>query len=179
MALLVYFVIVARGNYVHEYYQLPFMIPAVVFMGKVYARYGSPKIWKNRKSLILTVGLVGVLVLSMARYSSYMKLEDPQSSEIFKLAEKVKQKIPENSFVICVTGIDPTLLYLSHRKGWHVWGEELEENYLEGKIRQGAKFLVGFYRHFDETQQDKIKALFGQHQVLWDQEGSFIVELRD
>ena len=35
IAVLVYFFIVSEGNRVHEYYQLPFVLPAVIFTGKI------------------------------------------------------------------------------------------------------------------------------------------------
>lgn len=179
LALLVYLLIVAKANFVHEYYQLPLMLPAAVFMGKVYARHWDSRIFQNKKSLGLTVFLVGTLVLGGGRYHSYMKKENPQSSETFQLAKRIKQKIDDKALVVAVDSGNSTLLYLCHKKGWHSFPGQIDENFLNDKIQKGAKYLVGLYGDFEEVQQPKLKALLKNFEVLLDDGSSFIVKLRD
>ncbi len=38
LAVVIYILIAGQGNFAHDYYQLPFMLPGVVFMAKVYSR---------------------------------------------------------------------------------------------------------------------------------------------
>jgi 4-amino-4-deoxy-L-arabinose transferase-like glycosyltransferase len=180
-ALIVFFIIVAKGNYVHEYYQLPFLIPASVFMGKVYARYFNLNIFKNRRSFLLIICLVAVMVLGATRYHSYMRKEDPPSSETFQLAEMVKQKTAEHDLIIAVDGNDPTLLYLSHRKGWHALPDQLNQSFLSERIKRGAKYLVGDHKSFEEksAQQELKSVLSDNYQVLFDDGRSFIIKLSD
>ena len=179
LGVLVFFVIVGRGNFVHEYYQLPFMIPAAVYMGKVYGRYFDWKFWESRKALILAVALLGILAFGSQRYFLYLKAEDPETSEIFKLAQQVKEKTEKNSLVVAVDGNDPTLLYLCHRKGWHFLWEEADEKFLKEKIQKGAKYVTGIYGYLDEARQQKLKILLSNYELLWEEGDSFIVKLAD
>jgi len=178
ISLVIYFVIVARGNYVHLYYQLPFMIPATVFLGKVFMRNFSPHIFKNKKSLVLSICLIGILVLGAGRYSIYMKKENTKHSEEFKLAEIVKQKTKEESLIIAVDSNDPTLLYLSHKKGWHAFSGQLNDSFLSQKKQKGAEYIIGNHSSFKgESEQKILGSLFRNYHVVFDDEKSFILKL--
>jgi 4-amino-4-deoxy-L-arabinose transferase-like glycosyltransferase len=100
LAIIFYFIVVARGNFVHSYYQLPFMIPAVVYLGKVYARYFKSPILKSPQSLILTICLSGMIVLGGWKYRAYMQYEDPENSPEVKLAKKVQLLTQKESLFV-------------------------------------------------------------------------------
>ena len=180
-ALVIFLLIVAKGNYVHEYYQLPFMIPASVFMGKVYGRHFSLAALKGAKSLVLAVCLMGILLLAAHRYHSYMKKEDPQSSDTYQLASEVKRSTLDHARIIAVDLGNPTLLYLCHRKGWQAYPNELDEQFLRERIERGAQFVVGNHRDFEsETDRSKLRSLLSDpQQVLFDDGRSFIVRLSE
>jgi 4-amino-4-deoxy-L-arabinose transferase-like glycosyltransferase len=142
VAILIYFVIVARGNYVHEYYQFPIMPVACVYMGKVLSRYvraTSPMPLR----LALAAMVLAVGVLSAWRYASYVAKEDPRRSSELAVARAAQRFTEPGSLVITPTGGNPTLLYLSHRKGWTVRAEDLTPAFLSARRAEGARYIVG------------------------------------
>ena len=109
IALFIYFVIVAGGNYYHIYYQLPFLFPATVYLGKVFARYFKPRAFYKKRSLLLSIGLVSILILSAGRYHIYISKENVKKSELVSLALIANKIIEKEALIIAVDRNDPTL----------------------------------------------------------------------
>ena len=175
IALFVYFVIVAGGNYYHLYYQLPFLFPATVYMGKVFARYFKPRALYEKRSLFLSIGLVGILILSAGRYHIYMSKENVKTSDTVRLARAVNKIIEKEALIIAVDRNDPTLLYHAHRKGWHSFPEQLDDIFLAPKIQKGAKYIIGHYRDFkNELEKEKLNDLRENFKMIYDDGTSFI-----
>ncbi|MGB3296795.1 MAG: glycosyltransferase family 39 protein [Phormidesmis sp.] len=165
------------SSYVHEYYQLPVMFFGVVFMGKVCARVFEPhrgeayptkaKRWYRPA---LTAALVLTLVTGSTIYTiDYMLPEIPANSTVYLLADLVDKYTPSNAKVLTTTGGDPTLLYLSHLKGWMISPEEVSAERLKAAVDDGADFFVGSYKivqsyadFTDESQQETIRELLKQ-----------------
>ena len=146
LSLLVYVVIAAKGNYVHEYYLLPAMIPVSVFIGKLLARHatGPPRLAGRRMVLGILVAATGVL--GAVRYASYLAAEDSDGSDLVRLAERVKEETAPGDLVIAVDGGNPTLLYLCHRKGWHAHPDDLTPDFVSDRIGSGARYIIGLER---------------------------------
>lgn len=180
LSILVYFIIVGKGNYVHDYYQLPIIIPAIVFIGKVYTRYytiGKSAI-HTRNGIILTLCLVCIIVLSTLRYSSLMKEENPRFSTQFILGQYIQQKIEKNALIIAVDNNDPTILYLSHRKGWHAFPDGINQSFLEERIQTGAQYIVGINSDFkNELQKQLLNAMFKKHSTVFNNGVFFVTKL--
>ena len=132
-------ILVPVTSVVHEYYQLPFMIPAVVFVGKACDRYFNT----NRKAIVTCLCLA-LVTGSIIYATAYMSGEKPEQSELIKLAEQIKSITPKDALVISSTGGDPTLLYLSDRQGWLI-DRDINEKYISSKQKIGAKYLVGSF----------------------------------
>ena len=81
-----------------------------------------------------------------------MTKENPINSELFELAQIIKQTTPRNSLIVATTGGDPTILYLSDRKGWIPSPNEINQTYLSTRAKEGAKYLLGGY-NFVQTYQ--------------------------
>lgn len=177
LAIIFYFVIVARGNYVHSYYQLPFMLPAVVYLGKVYARYFKSPILKNAKSIGLALSLFGMILLGGWKYHTYMKYEDPKNSQEFKLAQKVQLLTQKGSLLIALDAIDPTILYLSDRKGWHLMPGELTIGNLELRKKMGAGYFIGLKKFIRSYMPQQIDPLISFYKTIYNDEDMFIVDL--
>jgi 4-amino-4-deoxy-L-arabinose transferase-like glycosyltransferase len=64
LGLLVYLAIVGVGNYAHNYYQLPLLLPAVVFMGKVLGRHFQRPVLGSPVRMALAGTLAALVVLS-------------------------------------------------------------------------------------------------------------------
>ncbi|WP_346289728.1 ArnT family glycosyltransferase [Sphaerothrix gracilis] len=136
--------IAPTSSYVHEYYQLPFVFYGVIFIGKACdVLLQSGKQWQ-RQTLAVAIGLT--LVSGSVIYSlDYMRREVVHTSEVYALAQQVKASTPQKALLVSATGGDPTLLYLSHRKGWLVHPDDISAVQLEALATHGADYLAGSY----------------------------------
>lgn len=91
ISVLIYFIVVARGVNAHEYYQLPFTLPASIFIGKtinkIIENYKEIKLSLSRKIIFAISLLLIVLipVLSALRVINFYKSEN-EDNPIFKCA---------------------------------------------------------------------------------------------
>lgn len=178
-AVFVYILIAGQGNFVHDYYQLVFMLPGVVFVGKVYSRhFDVDRIGREKKSALLALALVGVIVFSFIRL--YKWRENTAESATYRISMAVKEKTPEKALIVTVTDGDPAVLYFSHRKGWVLPTYLVEEERLDGFVKEGAEYLAGLYWRFDRPdEKEKLERLLGsgKYRVIYDDGSGFIVKL--
>lgn len=176
VAIFVYIAIVGKGNYTHAYYQLPLTIPAVVFMGKVYGRYFQTNPM-NSKSIALGICLICLLVSSGWRYFTYLNQEE--SPQMLLLAAKVKEEVPEKGSVISYGSNDPTLLYLSHRKGWVADPQIVDNSFLNDKIQAGARYIAGEKSLFPNSSwEEPIRSRSASdYKVVFEDDHSFLVRI--
>jgi 4-amino-4-deoxy-L-arabinose transferase-like glycosyltransferase len=166
------------------YFIVAFAIPAAVFVGKTFSRYLSYSRFKESSAVRrLVIGLVGLCavcipILSCYRYHTYLNAED-SSSPKYSLAKEVQQKTEKDGLIIAVDGGDPTLLYLTHRKGWLCPADDIDDaSIIEGK-QNGAKYVVGEKRHFGSTPQKQILSqLLRDYHIIASTDDYFILELR-
>ncbi len=144
VAILVFVLIVGEGNYVHEYYLLPVMVPAALLMGKVYGKLLSGyRKWFDLKQILLLVCMAGMLVSSLFIYVIYFIQEAPSASERVALGNYVQAHTNPDDLIVVVDSNDPTLFYLCHRKGWSVLpGQYSPENHAMYRD-WGAGYVVG------------------------------------
>ncbi|MFZ4555307.1 MAG: ArnT family glycosyltransferase [Pseudanabaena sp.] len=136
---IIYLLIFANLNSFHEYYQLCFLIPASIYIGKAFTR-------TTYSRGVINIILAVFLFTSSLFYSlEYMAKENPNNSELFELAQIIQQTTPSNSLIVATTGGDPTILYLSHRKGWIPSPNAINQTYLSERAKEGATYLVGGY----------------------------------
>lgn len=185
-AVVIYFAIVAKGNFVHEYYQLPIVLPACAFMGKLYGRYlfpallpgGIRSLKQHAATVTLALLLVGFLATSRWIYlQHYMIYEDPAASHELALGRAVQSATPPGSLLVAVDNLDPSLLYHTHRKGWHATPEDLTPAFLQGKSAAGASYLVGLHKDFSKAQQPPLRSLLRRYPVIANNDRFFIVKL--
>ena len=174
-----YFFVVGHGNAVHEYYQLPLVLPACVFMGKVYGRYF--RIEPNKPPLAavgLTAMLIGILFFAYAGYEDYyMKAEDPANSPLYALGMAVQRATPAGSPIVAIDDGDPTLLYQMDRKGWHATPSDIDDAFLAARAKDGALYLAGLTEEFKDGSQKKLDRLLAGRAVVARTNDYFIVRL--
>lgn len=123
------------GSYQHDYYSLPLVLPAVVFMAKVFDR-----VWESRRFwLVPTAALV--LVLSGYRYLGALA-DERQPGEDSTIAEALAQETAREDLVISCNSANPVWLYLADRRGWGRDCESLGKSELEDLMGRGARYLV-------------------------------------
>jgi 4-amino-4-deoxy-L-arabinose transferase-like glycosyltransferase len=183
IAVVIYFLIVAKGNQVHEYYQLPFVLPAVVYVSKAFSKYlplDSLRFSFNSKpvqSTFFSLCLVGIVVLSYLRYERFMSSETFDSS-LFRLAEAVQEVTQKHDLVIAVSEGNPIVLYRSNRKGWNSSVDQLDSTFIDGRRSKGAKYLIGEIPMFDTPERGKtLQWLLHRHKVVTQGKDYFIIQL--
>jgi hypothetical protein len=149
VALGVYLVIVARGNYVHEYYQLPLIPPLSIAMGRAIAAAFAPGSRRTLRAGVVTVLLAVMLVLGASRLISYWRREDPARSPLVRLAQAVERQTPSDARIVTLDRGNPTLLYLARRKGWHASPSDLDPDSLLARAAGGAGYATGLRQDLD------------------------------
>lgn len=181
ISVIVYFLIVAKGNNVHDYYQLPFALPASVFIGKAFAKvfdFGSIKESFSKRRLIFSVtsiALVCLLLLSFFRMSNFIKQENI-NSPIFELSREMNNE--DEGLVITVSSGNPVVLYNSHRKGWVAWASQIDSSFIANKINEGARYVIGEKGELKSEQDfERIQSLMGNYKTIKNEDGYYIIEL--
>ena len=160
IALLVYVLIVARGNQVHEYYQLPFALPAVAYVGKVFARYMPISSLRELvkmgsfRGLFFRLCLVGIVVLSFLRYSNFMNGETTDAP-LFRLAADVQSTTSRTDLIVALSEGNPVVLYRCDRKGWNASVDQVDPAFLREKWERGARFIVGEKEPFNTPERQR------------------------
>ena len=184
ISVLIYFAIAAQGNRMHEYYQLPFIAPATVFVGKSFSKYLSFSRYREsstpKRLLIAFIILCGISILTLGsvRYYKYMKAEDVNSPK-YILSQEVRQKTEEDALIITVDNREPTILYLSHRKGWCKSSADIDDGSLIKWEQEGARYLVGIKGDFERLSgKQRLNQLLSNYRTVASTDDYFIVKLK-
>ena len=182
IALVVYFFIVTTGNQIHEYYQLPFVLPAVVYIAKAFDKYlvlpAIGKHWRQRKVLttVIVLCLCGIPILSFLRVDNFMKGERLDGS-LFQLAGSVQSATKRDDLVIAVDNGDPVVLYRVDRKGWHGIACGLTTAFVDDKAKMGARYVVGQKELFtSEGCGNVLDSLMRKYPVVSNTDSYFILK---
>jgi hypothetical protein len=137
-----------ESSAVHEYYQLPLTLFAgpLIGLGWVRLRQGAVPFLSGKGWVVLTLLLlVSTTVLTI----DYWSQERTAGSATLALAERIRRDTPAGARVVVVSGSDPTVLYLAHRKGWLVTPEGLMKRTPSEWRQRGAEALAGSYREVE------------------------------
>lgn len=152
LSVIFYFIIVAKGNYIHEYYQLPFIPQATIIIGKTCYYYLNKKIPRWKSILVCTL-LFGTIILSLWRLSDYLSRENPDRSLDFQLAQSIRSYCLSDD-TVCLLGHDPTLLYLIHRKGYLISSTKALEKII---AETNCRVFAGFFSSIDKSETQIIR----------------------
>ncbi len=92
----------------------------------------------------------------------------------------INKNTTSDELIIILDNYDPTILYLSQRKGWHgVWDLNFEKNIdLEKKISKGAKFFAGTFAVCElEANCNELINYIHQYQIVVETDKFFVVQL--
>jgi 4-amino-4-deoxy-L-arabinose transferase-like glycosyltransferase len=178
-ALGVYLVVVARGNYVHEYYQLPLIPPLSIAMGRAIAAAFAPGGRRVLRAGLVTALLAAMLVLGGSRLVSYWHREDRSRSPLYRLAQEVARRTPPSGRVVTLDQGNPTLLYLAHRKGWHASPDDLAPDTLVARAADGAGYVTGLRQDLRGSNaiEDAAASGLGRDLLASDRD-AFLLQLR-
>src|SRR6185295_12639115 len=120
-------------------------------IGRACARMRSPQ---RRWSLLAVArwSLAGAFVLAAVwRYAAMSALEDPEESEPWRLAMRMRANVLAGAPVVSVDNNDPTDLYHADRPGWSVSAEQIVvrgDAELTERMKDGAVYFAGRYALF-------------------------------
>ena len=183
ISVLIYFIIVSGGNNAHEYYQLPFILPAVVFAAKVFEKFlplgKIPQAFnENRvRFFFFTLCFILIPVLSYLRVANFMRGENRKDT-VFKMTGEVKNISSKNDLIITLCDANPLYLYLSDRKGWFVVPGNFSADEILKLKEEGAKYLIGEKTFLKSEPESKVfDKLAGKYEVIENNEHYFIIKL--
>ncbi len=131
-AILGFFVVIARGNVTHDYYQLP-----IVPIGCILMALGFDYLITHGQSYVnraLNIGIALSLVVLMLAFGwyevrGYYNINHP---EIVEAGKAVDRLLPKDAIVIAPYDNDSAFLYQTNRHGYTFGGDKVEKYMLEG-----------------------------------------------
>ena len=183
IGMLMFIFIAPQAHLAQEYYQLPFTIPASVFIAKIFSKYFRTLPFKSTFSgtkkiaIFLNICLVALIVLSFLRMRNFMKSENYDGIS-FRIANEIDLNTDRNDLIIVPSNGNPTLLYLADRKGWVCNSDELSEDFINQKKMSGAKYIVSEKSVFKtESQMKNLEYLLKNKKLIANTDEYFIILL--
>jgi hypothetical protein len=155
LSLLVYSLIVARGNSLHEYYQLPWTLPLAFWMAR-----GVAGALSRGKRVMPLAAISAVVVLSLGRLLEYRGACERQASSLLAVAAEIRRQGvpplldrpaagahdlgPSRVVIVSSTQVgDPSLLYHANVKGWVTSLDALTPEVVADLRSRGARVFAG------------------------------------
>jgi hypothetical protein len=132
-AVMLFVLVVAQGNRQHEYYQLPLVPVAALFVGKALSALAAPgalnldlPVIGRRLGVFLAASL---LVLSLRSTLANLKPLYKQASILMEVAQATRQLTSAQAPVAIIYDWArvPEVFYYSDRRGWALWLERTAE----------------------------------------------------
>ncbi|MDA0692222.1 MAG: glycosyltransferase family 39 protein [Nitrospinae bacterium] len=165
-----YFLIVAVGNQVHEYYQLPIIPVGSVFVGiflaKFFKAHPNPGAWKRD----IKVGLVLLMIVFIPIHSIY-KLNKRLNfnRDYMTIGEVIKENSGENDRILLqdVGANRPQTFYYSDRKGWTLgYRQNLSPKDIDQYIANGAAYYAMAKIDLETVNKELFDYLSTAHQLV-------------
>ncbi|HLQ63301.1 MAG TPA: glycosyltransferase family 39 protein [bacterium] len=138
MGALAYVFVVANGNLVHTYYQMPLLPAGAFFIGLVLDRTYSSARLRPLTAVLCGLLFARALMILGPLYGMY-------AYPAYEAAKGLSEIDTSASPVVSVPhrrDMAPELLYYADRKGWVVWPDQLGAESIAQFRDQGAKFIV-------------------------------------
>lgn len=132
-----YFVVFASGNIRHDYYQVPFVPIAAIFIAKGVRFLASPPAGYFQKFIALPIALSFIVLMYALGFYEVRGLYWINKPQIVKAGEAADRILPQDAVVIAPYNGDAALLYQTNRHGYPIVDRPLEV-----MIDSGAKYLV-------------------------------------
>lgn len=163
---LLYFIVIARGNVQHDYYQILLLPVVCVYLGKGFAFLFSNKIFSRPVSYQLSaVSFLMMFAFSWYTIRTYYWINRPEIVEAGRAADRL---LPKDAKVIAPYNGDTTFLYQTNRQGWPL-GFDIDK-----KLKMGATHYVTV----SPTDNDwETRDLVNQYTVLVRNEKYAIIDL--
>lgn len=144
ISIFIFFIIIARGNITHDYYQLPLVPIGSIFIAKAVDLLISSGAKFHQK--VINIGAAVALVLIMFAFGWYEVREyfNVNNRTIVEAGQAVDKLLPKDAKVIAPYDLDPAFLYQTNRSGF-TYGKEKILQF----VSEGATHLVSV--NFDDS----------------------------
>jgi 4-amino-4-deoxy-L-arabinose transferase-like glycosyltransferase len=133
LSAVLYFIVIAKGNVQHDYYQI-LIIPTVsILLARGYVWMMSQSVNRISFWILALVSLLFMTGFSWYTIRTYYWINRPEILEAGKAADRL---LPTDAKVIAPYNGDTTFLYQTGRQGWPI-GFDIDK-----KISQGAAYYV-------------------------------------
>ncbi len=150
LACVIYLLLAARGNQVHDYYQIPMTPVMAFFIGR------ALESWWQRRPIAIVVVCITFLATSTYFAARLFSRELPGNRQFDALASALAGCTSPNELVVFVGDwgqTDPCTLYLAGRKGWALGAEEISPEHLDQLIKRGAVALGALPTRWDARER--------------------------
>lgn len=134
-----YCFVVAKGNWVHNYYQTPFLFPLSYFAGRGLESILS--LWQQKGG-----GYACFVSGFLALLTFFVWQPLPQfyrkQVHFLQAAEMVRRHVPEGAPILTVDDSLPEVLYYADRRGWHLHAMEQPPERMNEFRAKGARAVV-------------------------------------
>lgn len=134
LAIIAYFFLVAKGNMVHDYYQIPLVPIAAVFAGLTMSRLSK---FKKTKYFLLPIILI-VVYNSFTLVMPFYNVRD----NVYEICTNYNSLNINDSLIIAIDDGNPEILYYCHAKGWHINTRYISDVVIDDMKERGAKYLI-------------------------------------
>ena len=138
-SIIAYFFILAHGNKVTSYYQLP-----IIPVGSYFIGLALYTIYKTRRLKIFSY--ITCLLLFYLSMVNLLPLYDMYAYSVYPAASKIQEIDKENALILFIphrVEMKPELSYYANRKGWVInYWEEVSNKLIEEYKEKGVKYVI-------------------------------------
>lgn len=167
--IILYLFVVAQGNWMHEYYQFPIVLPSSIFIAKSLNDIFESK---NQKIKLITI-LILIFLIPVGRYKLLKRMK--RNDSYYYAGITVNKIIPQGSLILVSDYDKPEVLYYSHRKGWHIRPDGQKKETIEYYIKQGAQYFVTTAMKDFYTNRDFYKYITENYKLIKEEKDKYII----
>ena len=137
LAIFGFFVVIAKGNVTHDYYQMPLVPIGVIFIAKGldYIISRNTLFYQRVINIVVAVSLVMMMfAFGWFEVRDYFNINNPAIVEAGQTTDRI---LPKNAIVITPYQNDSSFLYQTNRYGYTVGGGKIP-----WWVKQGAQYLI-------------------------------------
>ena len=111
-SVILYFLIFNKHSMTHEYYHLPFLPVAVIFIGLACGKLLAKRLY----SLVLVAFLVLALMFAVVKNRAYMPID--RFNHVLETASVIRELTSLDDLIVGQMDAGPSLMYYADRRGW-------------------------------------------------------------
>lgn len=163
-----YFIIAAKYNFIHEYYQVPIIPVGCLFAGKFiadfYRQYSADNGKKSFKVWIVLLMILFIPIHSIYKLNKRLGYSDTY----IKIGEEIKANTrPEDLIIASQNVVSPQIFYYGQRKGWGIANhQKLNPSTLNDYVSKGARLFVMVEGNLEASDPELYRVLTSHHQFL-------------